>query len=78
LITKRNFKRNLIDRKRRKKKKEEKEEEEKKKEDKMNRENKIKTFHDLHSIRLAYTKKMLCNLLETVLIGYARTFISVP
>jgi hypothetical protein len=75
-MTKKTLNKNLIHVKKKKKKKKKEEEEEK-----MNRENKIKTFHDLHSIRrhwLAYTKKMLCNLLETVLIGYARTFISVP
>jgi hypothetical protein len=48
-MTKRNLNRNLIDIKKKKKrmKKNKKEEEE----DKMNRENKIKTFHDLRSIK---------------------------
>jgi len=46
-MTKRNLNRNLIDIKKKKKKNKKEEEEE----EKMRRENKIKTFHDLHSIR---------------------------
>jgi len=47
-MTKRNLNRNLINIKKKEKEKEDEGEEEKK----MNRENKIKTFHDFHSIRL--------------------------
>ena len=81
LMTKRNLNRKLINIKRKNRKKKKKKEEEEEEEEKMNRENKIKPFYDFHSIRrhwLAYTKKILCNLLETVLIGYAWTFIELP